>query len=179
MRNKIYAIGLLGGAIFMSVNAYAVGNNATGLLTVDGNMVAQTCLVPQNDLTKTVNFDTVDVGDIRALAANAKIAGTTKSLDFNITGCPGNDGDTVSIRFDYNVETGKTNYLLNTSDSRGVLVGINKKGDDALIVPAGTIDATTTGGNATVEAEASLYRDAGSVFTGGINSTMNVTLVNP
>ncbi|MFW7226945.1 MULTISPECIES: fimbrial protein [unclassified Serratia (in: enterobacteria)] len=175
-KKRLIPVMLLAANFAVCAGAYA-NQTATGKLDVTGTVVATTCTVAQSELTKTITFADVDGSTLGSAAVNDKIAGSTQALTFDVTGCPGTGN--ASIRFDYTPQATTTDYLTNTGTSKGVLVGINEKGKVPRIAPAGLITAAITAGNATINAEANLYKAAAAVGVGTIASVMNVTVVSP
>lgn len=180
MHKVIFSLTLIGISMACALKAYA--DTKEGGLVVTGNMVAQSCVIPDAELNKTVTFKTINILNFGSVNVDGIIPGTTQPLAFHITGCTGGVGQRVQLRFDYQRQTGVTDgYLANTGDSHGVLVAINKKDDPTKILSGGIVPANTNAsGAATIEVDASLYKATQPPYTAGsINSTLNVALVNP
>ncbi|EHU9228231.1 type 1 fimbrial protein [Salmonella enterica] len=171
---KLLAIAVLSAA-GMSV-ASAVTN---GTLTITGNVVDQTCEVDASQLTRTVDLGEITQGNIMAVAQNASVS--HKPLVFDVTNCPAS-ATGVGIKFEYTTDATNTQYLENTGNGKGVLLGITDDAD-ALVAPGGVVNAAnldTTTGNATVNAKVQAYRTAAAdtdVTAGNIASTATVTVV--
>lgn len=178
MKKKI-TFSALAVSLAFTLSGVVHADTDTGKLTVTGNIVASTCTVPQNELTRTVVFNPAHLNDINALTVGGLLTAETKPLNFDVTGCPGADGSNVSIRFDYAPEASTTDYLSNSGVANGVLIGINKKGVPERLTPASLVTSAIAGGGATIETEANLYKTQTTVTAGSIASTMNVTIVNP
>ncbi|ELT4714695.1 type 1 fimbrial protein, partial [Salmonella enterica] len=115
---------------------------------------------------------------IMAAAQNASV--TSKPLTFDVTKCPASTTG-VGIKFDYTTDATNTQYLENTGNGKGVLLGITDDAD-ALVAPGGVVNAAnldTTAGTATVNAKVQAYRTAAAdtdVTAGNIASTATVTV---
>ncbi|EAW1004186.1 type 1 fimbrial protein [Salmonella enterica] len=114
-----------------------------------------------------------------AVAQNASVS--NKPLVFDVTNCPASAAG-VGIKFDYTTDTTNTQYLENTGNGKGVLLGITDDAD-ALVAPGSVVNAAnldTTTGKATVNAKVQAYRTAVAdtdVTAGNIASTATVTVV--
>ncbi|EHC2619222.1 hypothetical protein JTW20_005188, partial [Salmonella enterica] len=114
-----------------------------------------------------------------AAAQNASVA--NNPLVFAVTGCPAS-ATGVGIKFDYTADATNTQYLANTGNGKGVLLGITDE-SDALVAPGGVVNAAnldTTAGTATVNAKVQAYRTAATdadITAGNIASTATVTVV--
>ncbi|EAW1104474.1 type 1 fimbrial protein, partial [Salmonella enterica] len=99
---------------------------------------------------------------------------------FDVTNCPASITG-VGIKFEYTTDATNTQYLANTGNGKGVLLGITDDAD-ALVAPGGVVNAAnldTTTGKATVNAKVQAYRTAAAdtdVTAGGIASTATVTV---
>ncbi|WP_080206628.1 fimbrial protein, partial [Salmonella enterica] len=144
-----------------------------------GNVVDQTCEVDASQLTRTVDLGNITQGAIKAAAQNASVA--SKPLVFNFTACPASTTG-AGIKFDYTTDATNTQYLENTGNGKGVLLGITDNAD-TLVANDGTVNAAdldTTAGTATVNAKVQAYRTAATdadITAGNIASTATVTVV--
>ncbi|EKB5679567.1 type 1 fimbrial protein, partial [Salmonella enterica] len=113
-----------------------------------------------------------------AAAQNASV--TSKPLTFDVTKCPAST-TSVGIKFDYTTDATNTQYLENTGNGKGVLLGITDD-TDTLVTAGGVVNAAnldTTAGTATVNAKVQAYRTAVAdtdVTAGNIASTATVTV---
>ncbi|MGS8566356.1 fimbrial protein, partial [Salmonella enterica] len=89
--------------------------------TITGNVVDQTCEVDAAQLTRTVDLGDITQGAIMAAAQNASV--TSKPLTFDVTNCPASITG-VGIKFEYTTDATNTQYLENTGNGKGVLLGI-------------------------------------------------------
>ncbi|EKC4630178.1 type 1 fimbrial protein [Salmonella enterica] len=171
---KLLAIAVLSAA-GMSVASAATN----GTLTITGSVVDQTCEVDAAQLTRIVDLGEITQGNIMAVAQNASVS--HKPLVFDVTNCPAS-APGVGIKFEYTTDATNTQYLENTGNGKGVLLGITDDAD-ALVAPGGVVNAAnldTTTGNATVNAKVQAYRTAAAdtdVTAGNIVSTATVTVV--
>ncbi|EDW6276538.1 type 1 fimbrial protein [Salmonella enterica subsp. enterica serovar Oranienburg] len=114
-----------------------------------------------------------------AAAQNASVS--HKPLVFDVINCPAS-ATGVGIKFEYTTDTTNTQYLANTGNGKGVLLGITDDAD-ALVAPGSVVNAAnldTTTGNATVNAKVQAYRTAAAdtdITAGNIASTATVTVV--
>lgn len=175
MKNiKAIVIGL---ACTLPAAAFA-GDNTIGTLTMNGNIVEHTCQVPANQLTKTIPFDPVTLADVGKTPENSAIQ--TKTLQFDITNCP-DAAQRVGIRFDFATDSTVNNYIINNvkdNPAEGVEFGFSSDADE-IALPTGSVvnAATVTGGAATVNAKASLYRvGSDKPVIGTVQSTATVTI---
>ncbi|EAM8274368.1 type 1 fimbrial protein, partial [Salmonella enterica] len=129
-------------------------------------------------LTRTVDLGEITQGNIIAAAQNASV--TSKPLTFDVTKCPAST-TSVGIKFDYTTDATNTQYLENTGNGKGVLLGITDD-TDTLVTAGGVVKAAnldTTAGTATVNAKVQAYRTAVAdtdVTAGNIASTATVTV---
>ncbi|EHA4409846.1 type 1 fimbrial protein, partial [Salmonella enterica subsp. enterica serovar Give] len=99
---------------------------------------------------------------------------------FDVTKCPAST-TSVGIKFDYTTDATNTQYLENTGNGKGVLLGITDD-TDTLVTAGGVVNAAnldTTAGTATVNAKVQAYRTAVAdtdVTAGNIASTATVTV---
>lgn len=169
---------LLAIAVLSAAGMSAASAATQGTLTITGNVVDQTCEVDATQLTRTVDLGEITQGNIIAAAQNASV--TSKPLTFDVTNCPAS-ATGVGIKFEYTTDTTNTQYLENTGDGKGVLLGITDDAD-ALVAPGGVVKAAnldTTTGNATVNAKVQAYRTAAAdtdITAGNIASTATVTV---
>ncbi|EJU5898281.1 type 1 fimbrial protein, partial [Salmonella enterica] len=172
------AMKLLAIAVLSAAGMSAASAATQGTLTITGNVVDQTCEVDATQLTRTVDLGEITQGNIIAAAQNASV--TSKPLTFDVTNCPAS-ATGVGIKFEYTTDTTNTQYLENTGDGKGVLLGITDDAD-ALVAPGGVVKAAnldTTTGNATVNAKVQAYRTAAAdtdITAGNIASTATVTV---
>lgn len=170
---------LLAIAVLSAAGMSAVSAATQGTLTITGNVVDQTCEVDASQLTRTVDLGEITQGTIMAAAQNASVS--HKPLVFDVTKCPAS-ATGVGIKFEYTTDTTNTQYLANTGNGKGVLLGITDDAD-ALVAPGSVVNAAnldTTTGNATVNAKVQAYRTAAAdtdVTAGNIASTATVTVV--
>lgn len=170
---------LLAIAVLSAAGMSAASAATQGTLTVTGNVVDQTCEVAAAQLTRTVDLGDITQGTIKAAAQNASVA--NQPLVFAVTGCPAS-ATGVGIKFDYTADATNTQYLANTGNGKGVLLGITDDAD-ALVAPGGKVSAAnldTTAGTATVNAKVQAYRTAATdadIAAGNIASTATVTVV--
>ncbi|ECC2872565.1 type 1 fimbrial protein [Salmonella enterica subsp. enterica] len=172
------AMKLLAIAVLSAAGMSAASAATQGTLTITGNVVDQTCEVDATQLTRTVDLGEITQGNIMAAAQNASVI--SKPLTFDVTNCPAS-ATGVGIKFEYTTDTTNTQYLENTGDGKGVLLGITDDAD-ALVAPGGVVNAAnldTTTGNATVNAKVQAYRTATAdtdITVGNIASTATVTV---
>ncbi|EBK8875975.1 type 1 fimbrial protein [Salmonella enterica] len=172
------AMKLLAIAVLSAAGMSAASAATQGTLTITGNVVDQTCEVDATQLTRTVDLGEITQGNIIAAAQNASV--TSKPLTFDVTKCPAS-ATGVGIKFEYTTDTTNTQYLENTGNGKGVLLGITDDAD-ALVAPGGVVKAAnldTTTGNATVNAKVQAYRTAAAdtdITAGNIASTAIVTV---
>lgn len=170
---------LLAIAVLSAAGMSAVSAATQGTLTITGNVVDQTCEVDASQLTRTVDLGEITQGTIMAAAQNASVS--HKPLVFDVTKCPAS-ATGVGIKFEYTTDTTNTQYLANTGNGKGVLLGITDDAD-ALVAPGSVVNAAnldTTTGNATVNAKVQAYRTAAAdtdITAGNIASTATVTVV--
>ncbi|ENF9956064.1 type 1 fimbrial protein [Salmonella enterica] len=170
---------LLAIAVLSAAGMSAVSAATQGTLTITGNVVDQTCEVDASQLTRTVDLGEITQGTIMAAAQNASVS--HKPLVFDVTKCPAS-ATGVGIKFEYTTDTTNTQYLANTGNGKGVLLGITDDAD-ALVAPGSVVNAAnldTTTGNATVNAKVQAYRTAAAdtdVTAGNIASTATVAVV--
>ncbi|EIB6398869.1 type 1 fimbrial protein [Salmonella enterica] len=173
------AMKLLAIAVLSAAGMSAASATTQGTLTITGNVVDQTCEVDASQLTRTVDLGEITQGNIMAVAQNASVS--NKPLVFDVTNCPASAAG-VGIKFDYTTDTTNTQYLENTGNGKGVLLGITDDAD-ALVAPGSVVNAAnldTTTGKATVNAKVQAYRTAAAdtdVTAGNIASTATVTVV--
>lgn len=173
------AMKLLAIAVLSAAGMSAASAATQGTLTITGNVVDQTCEVDASQLTRTVDLGEITQGTIMAAAQNASVS--HKPLVFDVTKCPAS-ATGVGIKFEYTTDATNTQYLANTGNGKGVLLGITDDAD-ALVAPGGVVNAAnldTTTGNATVNAKVQAYRTAAAdtdVTAGNIASTATVTVV--
>lgn len=173
------AMKLLAIAVLSAAGMSAVSAATQGTLTITGNVVDQTCEVDASQLTRTVDLGEITQGTIMAAAQNASVS--HKPLVFDVTKCPAS-ATGVGIKFEYTTDTTNTQYLANTGNGKGVLLGITDDAD-ALVAPGSVVKAAnldTTTGNATVNAKVQAYRTAAAdtdITAGNIASTATVTVV--
>ncbi|EOC8587444.1 fimbrial protein [Salmonella enterica subsp. enterica serovar Minnesota] len=168
---------LLAIAVLSAAGMSAASAAVNGTLTITGNVVDQTCEVDASQLTRTVDLGGITQGTIMAAAQNASVS--HKPLVFDVINCPAS-ATGVGIKFEYTTDTTNTQYLANTGNGKGVLLGITDDAD-ALVAPGGVVNAANlNGGNATVNAKVQAYRTAATdadVTAGNIASTATVTVV--
>ncbi|EEA1793999.1 hypothetical protein C9588_24490 [Salmonella enterica subsp. enterica serovar Muenchen] len=170
---------LLAVAVLSAAGMSAASAVTQGTLTITGNVVDQTCEVDAAQLTRTVDLGDITQGVIMAAAQHASV--TSKPLTFDVTNCPAS-ATGVGIRFDYTTDATDTQYLANTGNGKGVLLGITDDAD-ALVASGNVVNAAnldTTAGTATVNAKVQAYRTAVAdtdVTAGNIASTATVTVV--
>lgn len=170
---------LLAIAVLSAAGMSAASAATQGTLTITGNVVDQTCEVDASQLTRTVDLGEITQGTIMAAAQNASVS--HKPLVFDVTKCPAS-ATGVGIKFEYTTDATNTQYLENTGNGKGVLLGITDDAD-ALVAPGGVVNAAnldTTTGNATVNAKVQAYRTAAAdtdITAGNIASTATVTVV--
>ncbi|EDI7542733.1 hypothetical protein GD466_25665 [Salmonella enterica] len=173
------AMKLLAIAVLSAAGMSAASAATQGTLTITGNVVDQTCEVDASQLTRTVDLGEITQGTIMAAAQNASVS--HKPLVFDVTKCPAS-ATGVGIKFEYTTDATNTQYLENTGNGKGVLLGITDDAD-ALVAPGGVVNAAnldTTTGNATVNAKVQAYRTAAAdtdITAGNIASTATVTVV--
>ncbi|EAY4424187.1 type 1 fimbrial protein [Salmonella enterica] len=173
------AMKLLAIAVLSAAGMSAASAATQGTLTITGNVVDQTCEVDASQLTRTVDLGEITQGTIMAAAQNASVS--HKPLVFDVTKCPAS-ATGVGIKFEYTTDTTNTQYLANTGNGKGVLLGITDDAD-ALVAPGSVVNAAnldTTTGNATVNAKVQAYRTAAAdtdITAGNIASTATVTVV--
>lgn len=169
---------LLAIAVLSAAGMSAASAATQGTLTITGNVVDQTCEVDATQLTRTVDLGEITQGNIIAAAQNASV--TSKPLTFDVTKCPAST-TSVGIKFDYTTDATNTQYLENTGNGKGVLLGITDD-TDTLVTAGGVVKAAnldTTAGTATVNAKVQAYRTAVAdtdVTAGNIASTATVTV---
>lgn len=178
MRNRMNnCMKLLAVAVLSAVGMSAASAATNGTLTITGNVVDQTCEVDAAQLTRTVDLGEITQGDIMAVAQNASV--NNKPLVFDVTNCPASAAG-VGIKFDYTTDATNTQYLANTGNGKGVLLGITD-GADALVAPGNVVNAANlNAGNATVNAKVQAYRTAAAdtdITAGNVASTATVTVV--
>ncbi|MCT7099192.1 type 1 fimbrial protein [Salmonella enterica subsp. enterica serovar Sandiego] len=122
---------LLAIAVLSAAGMSAASAATQGTLTITGNVVDQTCEVAAAQLTRTVDLGDITQGIIKAAAQNASVA--NQPLVFAVTGCPAS-ATGVGIKFDYTADATNTQYLANTGNGKGVLLGITDDAD-ALVAP--------------------------------------------
>ncbi|EJS8185636.1 type 1 fimbrial protein [Salmonella enterica] len=172
------AMKLLAIAVLSAAGMSAASAATQGTLTITGNVVDQTCEVDASQLTRTVDLGDITQGAIMAVAQNASV--TSKPLTFDVTKCPASTTG-VGIKFDYTTDATNTQYLENTGNGKGVLLGITDD-TDTLVTAGGVVNAAnldTTAGTATVTAKVQAYRTAAAdtdVTAGSIASTATVTV---
>ncbi|EAY4116238.1 fimbrial protein [Salmonella enterica] len=172
------AMKLLAIAVLSAAGMSAASAATQGTLTITGNVVDQTCEVDATQLTRTVDLGEITQGNIIAAAQNASV--TSKPLTFDVTKCPAST-TSVGIKFDYTTDATNTQYLENTGNGKGVLLGITDD-TDTLVTAGGVVKAAnldTTAGTATVNAKVQAYRTAVAdtdVTAGNIASTATVTV---
>lgn len=170
---------LLAIAVLSAAGMSAASAATQGTLTITGNVVDQTCEVDASQLTRTVDLGEITQGAIMAAAQNASVS--HKPLVFDVTKCPAS-ATGVGIKFEYTTDATNTQYLENTGNGKGVLLGITDDAD-ALVAPGSVVNAAnldTTTGNATVNAKVQAYRTAAAdtdITAGNIASTATVTVV--
>lgn len=173
------AMKLLAIAVLSAAGMSAASAAVNGTLTITGNVVDQTCEVDASQLTRTVDLGEITQGAIMAAAQNASVS--NKPLVFDVINCPAS-ATGVGIKFEYTTDTTNTQYLANTGNGTGVLLGITDDAD-ALVAPGGVVNAAnldTTAGTATVNAKVQAYRTAATdadITVGNIASTATVTVV--
>ncbi|EAZ1417769.1 type 1 fimbrial protein [Salmonella enterica subsp. enterica serovar Carrau] len=173
------AMKLLAIAVLSAAGMSAASAATNGTLTITGNVVDQTCEVDAAQLTRTVDLGEITQGNIMAVAQNASVS--HKPLVFDVTNCPAS-ATGVGIKFEYTTDATNTQYLENTGNGKGVLLGITDDAD-ALVAPGSVVNAAnldTTAGKATVNAKVQAYRTAAAdtdVTAGNIASTATVTVV--
>ncbi|EBD6170959.1 type 1 fimbrial protein [Salmonella enterica] len=171
------AMKLLAVAVLSVAGMSAASAATQGTLTITGNVVDQTCEVDASQLTRTVDLGDITQGAIMAAAQNASV--TSKPLTFDVTKCPASTTG-VGIKFEYTTDATNTQYLENTGNGKGVLLGITDD-TDTLVTPGNVVNAANlNGGNATVNAKVQAYRTAAAdtdVTAGNIASTATVTVV--
>ncbi|EAA6839367.1 type 1 fimbrial protein [Salmonella enterica] len=173
------AMKLLAIAVLSAAGMSAASAATQGTLTITGNVVDQTCEVDASQLTRTVDLGEITQGTIMAAAQNASVS--HKPLVFDVINCPAS-ATGVGIKFEYTTDTTNTQYLANTGNGKGVLLGITDDAD-ALVAPGSVVNAAnldTTTGNATVNAKVQAYRTAAAdtdITAGNIASTATVTVV--
>ncbi|EKK6578952.1 type 1 fimbrial protein, partial [Salmonella enterica] len=128
---------LLAIAVLSAAGMSAASAATQGTLTITGNVVDQTCEVAAAQLTRTVDLGNITQGTIKAAAQNASVA--NQPLVFAVTGCPAS-ATGVGIKFDYTADATNTQYLANTGNGKGVLLGITDE-SDALVAPGGVVNA--------------------------------------
>lgn len=172
------AMKLLAIAVLSAAGMSAASAATQGTLTITGNVVDQTCEVDASQLTRTVDLGEITQGTIMAAAQNASVI--SKPLTFDVTKCPASITG-VGIKFEYTTDATNTQYLENTGNGKGVLLGITDD-TDTLVTAGGVVNAAnldTTTGNATVNAKVQAYRTAAAdtdVTAGNIASTATVTV---
>ncbi|EDQ2188820.1 type 1 fimbrial protein [Salmonella enterica] len=172
------AMKLLAIAVLSAAGMSAASAATQGTLTITGNVVDQTCEVNAAQLTRTVDLGDITQGAIKAAAQHASI--TSKPLVFDVTKCPAST-KSVGIKFDFTADAAGNQYLSNTGNGKGVLLGITDD-TDTLVTAGGVVNAAnldTTAGTATVNAKVQAYRTAAAdtdVTAGNIASTATVTV---
>ena len=169
---------LLAVVVLSAAGMSAASASTTGTITITGNVIDQTCEVDAAQLTRTIDFGDLSMGNITAVAQNASV--TSKPLVFGVTKCPASING-VGIKFDYTADATNTQYITNTGDGTGALFGITDNNDQS-VVNGGTVwadDLDATAGTATVNAKVHVYRTGATeadVGAGAINSTATVTV---
>ncbi|EHO1435895.1 type 1 fimbrial protein [Salmonella enterica] len=169
---------LLAVAVLSAAGMSAASAATNGTLTITGNVTDQTCEVDAAQLTRTIDLGDIPQGNIKTAAQNASL--TSKPLTFSVTGCPAST-QSVGIKFDFTADAAGNQYLNNTGNGKGVLLGITDDTDVAIqtggTVTAANLDAAA--GTATVNAKVHAYRtaaDDAGITAGNIASTATVTV---
>lgn len=172
--NKAIAVSVLMVGI-INVPVYAAVDNTSGSLHVTGSFVDSSCLITQDQLTKTIHFADISKTTLTAVAQDAVVI--SQPLTFNITNCPA-DTNSVGIKFDFDKVDFGQNYIKNTGMGKGAAFGVSSDLNTNPIAPGGKVDTTAFNEQAaTINAQVNIYRTAENYTEGGLESTANVTLV--
>ena len=173
--NKI-SISLLSG-MMLATMVPAVNADDTGTITFNATITDASCVVPADQLTRTINLATITPESLSNAAAGEKMTSTPMSFDF--TSCPATASN-VGIKFDYTADAAHSDYMANTGDASGVLLGITDSADvlqpNNATVLSSDFDAAT--GSGTVNAKVAAYRvGTEAPVAGDIASQATVTVV--
>ncbi|EDO5887603.1 type 1 fimbrial protein [Salmonella enterica] len=173
---KLLTVAVLSAA---GMSVASVASAATqGTLSITGNVVDKTCEVDAAQLTRTIDLGNISQESVKTATQNASVA--SSSLVFGVTGCPAS-ATGVGIKFDYTADATNAQYLANTGNGKGVLLGITDDAD-ALVSSGGVVNSVnldTKTGNADVKAKVHAYRTAATdkdIVAGNIESTATVTV---
>lgn len=166
-------------ATFLMVSALAVfsvhaaSDDFNGTYSVVGNLYDATCTIDAAQLTRTIDLPRIHSG----AASTAPVGSVLNSqdFDFDFTTCPAGF-DKAGIKFSYNADANHANYMANTGDATGVLLGISDVADTTAIASGTTLksDIDTTAHTAKVQAKVNAYRVSGTVAEGAITSVSQV-----
>ncbi|KNC92354.1 fimbrial protein [Trabulsiella odontotermitis] len=168
---------LASAAFMLSANAFAAGDNTSGSLHATGQILDATCTIATNDLNQSIQLGDIPVADIAAVAPLTMVK--QQDINFTFTNCP-TSLTSLGVRFNYTADPAG-NYLPNTGDATGALVGISSShNNDALasgaVVTSDDYDSAA-GGDATVHAKANVYRIGSDAPTEGTIDSISQVVV--
>ncbi|KNC91789.1 fimbrial protein [Trabulsiella odontotermitis] len=169
---------LASAAFMLSANAFAAGDNTSGSLHATGQILDATCTIDSNQLNQSISLGNIPVSAVTVVSPGAVVA--QQDINFTFTNCP-TSLTGLGVRFNYTADPAG-NYLPNTGDAEGVLVGISSTHDNTALASGAVVNSedydASNGGDATVHAKANVYRVDSSVPTGGsIDSISQIVIV--
>lgn len=172
---KVFKTTLLS-AMLCAVTVPAVSAN-TGTLNLKGKISPSTCSVPSAELTRTIRLAEIPTARLVGAPPGDKI--TSEDFAFNFTSCPAGLSN-VGIRFDFTGDRTHPEYMTNTGDSSGVLLGVTNESD--VRINAGdsimSDDYDDTTGTGSVKAKVWAYRIGNAApVSGTIASQATVTVI--
>lgn len=169
---KMLSLSIVSGLFLTAILPAA--NAATGTISLSAAVTPTTCVVPANQLTRTITLPAMTSASLAGKADGEKIV--NQDMAFTFTGCEtGLTG--VGVKFDF---TKDGDYLTNTGDAEGVKLAITDSGDTKIdtgdTIPSADYDSAT--GTGSVNAKVWAYRVGTAAPVGGsISSTATVTVV--
>lgn len=156
-------------------SAHAASDNNNGTFSVVGNVYDATCAIPAAELTRTIDIPRIHTTDASTAAAGAVLK--SQDIDFDFTDCPA-AFTKAGIKFSYDADANNANYMANTGDATGVLLGISDAADTTAIASGTTLksDIDAAANTAKVQAKVNAYRVAGTVAEGAITSISQVVV---
>lgn len=161
----------------LMVSAFSANANDSGTITINGSVTDATCVIKSEHLSQTINMAKITPSDLEAAAPGAVVANET--FNFDVENCPATTS-AVGVTFTFTGDSSDAQYLANTGDATGVLLGITKA-DDSRVRSGESIMSTNfvpANGEGTVAGHIKAYRvGTETPEAGDINSVATIALI--